>query len=115
MNRLSVAFALTVLTAAGAVAAQTMQSQTEPPAATQPPASAPSSQNPSSTAPDQDQAAPQAQESPNSGANSASGTTDKKTLMKECVKQERANNSGMSAKDAKKACKQQLSSSPPQN
>jgi uncharacterized membrane protein len=107
MTRLSTTFALLVLTAAGVAAAQTTQ-QTAPPADQAPPAQ----QAPSSTAPDQ-QAAPQSQEtSPNSGANSASSASDKKTQMKECVKQERASNSGMSRKDAKAACEKQLSGSP---
>ncbi|HXO64731.1 MAG TPA: hypothetical protein VN882_08525 [Steroidobacteraceae bacterium] len=109
-------FALLVLTAAGVAAAQTQQ--TPPPADQAPPAE----QAPSSSAPDQQaapqsqseqQAAPQSQEaSPSSGANSASSAGDKKTQMKACVKQERANNSGMSRKDAKAACEKQLSGSP---
>lgn len=101
MNRLSTTFALLALTAAGAAAAQTMQGQSQPPAGQIPPpaSTAPSDQSPNSMSQDQ-------------GANSTSGTTDKKTQMKECIKQERANNSGMSHKDARKACKQQLSSSP---
>jgi hypothetical protein len=110
MTRLSTMFALLVLTAAGVAAAQTQQ--TPPPADQAPSSSAPDQQAAPQSQSEQ-QAAPQSQEaSPSSGANSASSAGDKKTQMKACVKQERANNSGMSRKDAKAACEKQLSGSP---
>jgi Spy/CpxP family protein refolding chaperone len=97
MNRFSTALALITLTAAGA---QNMPSQSAPPAGTTPPPT-----YPSSTAPSESQ----------SRADTSSSDTKaaQKQQIKDCMAQQKANNSTMSKHELKKYCKNQVQSTPP--
>jgi len=84
VNRISGAFALITLAAAGVAAAQSQSMQPS------------QSQYPSSSTATQSDTASQ------------SGKETKKEHMKDCIAQQQASNSGMSKEEARKACKSQM-------
>jgi hypothetical protein len=99
VNRIHATFALIALAAAGVAAAQTPQQSMTPEQAT-PPSQYPSDTNPpASTSQSDSQAA--------KGA--------RKQEMKDCMAQQQANNTGMSKKDMKKYCKNQVNNASPQS
>jgi len=100
VNPVSTTLALIALTACGAATAQNMPSQSAAPAGTAPPSGYPSSTSPSS---------------PNAPSSDSSGTSSKslmKQQIKDCMAQQKANNSNMSKSETKKYCKEQVSGSP---
>ena len=98
MNRLHGAFALIILAATSVAAAQTSPMQSTPSSG-----STPQSQYPTDTNP------------PASTSQSDSAKDAKKAQMKDCMAQQQANNSGMSKKELKKYCKNQVNNAPPQS
>jgi hypothetical protein len=102
VNRTSGALALIVLAAAGVAAAQTSPGQSMPPLSNAtPPAQYPSATNPPSTTSQSDSASQNAKDA-------------RKAQIKDCMAQQQANNTGMSRKEMKKYCKNQVDSTPPQ-
>lgn len=97
IKRASTAMISILLACGGVALAQTYSQPTPPPSSQQPPAE--SSQAPSGSS----------SGSSSSGSSSMS-MSQKHEALKECVAQQQANNSGMSKKDAKKACKAQMKS-----
>jgi cytoskeletal protein RodZ len=102
--------ALVSMAPAGLVMAQ---AQTMPPADTSPSsASSPSQRdttsNPATESPTTDNTSPSAASTPHQ---QQATRTASKQAMKECVAKQQSDNSGMSAADAKKACKAQLKGS----
>jgi hypothetical protein len=98
MKRISTAM-ISILLACGGVALAQTYSQSAPPPTSQqaPPADSPQAPSDNSS-------------SSSSSGSSSMSMSQKHEAMKECVAQQQANNSGMSKKDAKKACKAQLKS-----
>ena len=99
MNRVATALALITLAMTGVAAAQNMpsQSQTMPPAGTSPPTQYPSSSAPSSSEP--------------GTTNSSDAKAAMKQQVKDCIAQQKANNSSMSKHELKKYCKNQVENS----
>lgn len=97
MNRIHGTFALIALAAAGVAAAQTPQQSMAPEQAT--PSQYPSDTNPPASTSQSDHSAKEA----------------RKQEMKDCMAQQQANNLGMSKKDMKKYCKNQVNNAPPQS
>lgn len=106
MNRVSGALALIAVAAASVAAAQST-----PPQSTRPSDPMPSTtQYPSSTA-----QPPASSQTRTADSTSASARADRKQQIKDCMAQQKANNSGMSRHEMKKYCKNQVDgSSPPQ-
>jgi hypothetical protein len=100
MNRFSTALTLITLAASGFAAAQTMPSQGAPPAGTTPPPA-----YPSSTAPSESQS--------RADTSSADTKAAEKQQIKDCMAQQKANNSTMSKHELKKYCKNQVLSTAP--
>jgi len=94
VNRLNGAFALVVLAASGIAVAQTAPSRSMSPSQSTSPSQSqyPSATSPPASASQSDQSAKEA----------------KKQQVKDCVTQQEANNSGMSKKEMKKYCKNQV-------
>ena len=103
MKRVTGAFALVVLGAAGMAMAQSA-SQSAPPAGTMPQSQG---QYPSSTSPSSSSST----SSSGSMSSSKSDHAARKEQMKDCMAQQKANNSGMSKSDMKKYCKNQVENS----
>jgi len=102
VKRIATALSLLALGVAGMAAAQTSPSQTAPPAGTTPPSQYPSATSPSST------------EAPSTNSSGTSSKTMARQQIKDCIAQQRANNSTMSKHELKKYCKEQLSGGSPQ-
>lgn len=100
MKRASTAIISTLLACGGVALAQTYNQSSPPPATSQQAPSPGATQPPSDSYPS------------NSGTSSSSSgsmtMSQKHAAMKSCIAQQQANNSGMSKKDAKKACKEQM-------
>jgi hypothetical protein len=112
VNRLSTAFAVLALIS-GCVAV----AQTPPQNPIASPSGVPSNVDPSATVPvpsTEPSTSDQSTSQPAQSGDTSGGSrkADKKTMMKDCVAQQRANNTQMSKHDAKKACKDQVNSSP---
>jgi hypothetical protein len=99
VNRIHGAFALIALAAASIAAAQTPQQSMTPQQAT-PPSQYPSETNPPAST---------------SQSDSHAAKEARKQEMKDCMAQQQANNTGMSKKDMKKYCKNQVNNAPPQS
>lgn len=95
MNRTSAALALIALAAAGVAAAQTSPGQSLPPT------QYPSATNPPSSTSQSDSASQNAKDA-------------RKAQIKDCMAQQQANNTGMSKREMKKYCKNQVDNTPPQ-
>ena len=98
MKRVSTALISALLACGGVALAQTYNQAPTPPRSNQTPS--PSASQPTG-------------ESSGAGSSSSSGSmsmSQKHAAMKSCIAQQQANNSGMSKKDAKKACKEQMKS-----
>jgi len=88
---------LVALAATGVAAAQNMPSQSTPPAGTTPPSQYPSSAAPSSSEP--------------GTTSSSDAKAAMKQQVKDCMAQQKANNSSMSKHELKKYCKNQVENS----
>ena len=95
MRRVTGTLALIMLAATGIAAAQMTPSQTQPPAGSTPPQQYPS-QSPSSAQP--------------SSSMSSSGKATQKQQIKDCIAQQKANNTSMSKHEMKKYCESQVGS-----
>lgn len=99
MNRIVIAIACATMSGIGGIAlAQAPPPDTQPP----PPAAPPSDYQSAPTPP------------PAGSTSTTAGSDSKHALMKECMAQQEQNqaNSGMSKKDMKKYCKNQVKSAP---
>ncbi len=110
----SVATSLALVTLA--IAQTTPQPNSTSPSAASSPSQRAATSSQAPEAPTNNGSSPAASSSPHQVqtlSGSQSGQSGTKQTLKACVAQAQANNTGMSAADAKKSCKDQLKASPP--